>query len=135
MKNLVLPNRSSEEIREVFNNVKPNDKLVKVSYLSWGGEYSFKIVTVIKRTPKGSIRLDNGELLKYMPSNYYLLDEQIEKFMELTLLEKEVMSLLFDIDRSRTEFKKILDEDTALKLKDLLGDMVETIKSNKKLHI
>lgn len=135
MKNLVLPNRSSEEIREVFNNVKPNDKLVKVSYLSWGDEYSFKIVTVVKRTPKGSIRLDNGELLKYMPSNYYLLDEQIEKFMELTLLEKEVMSLLFDIDRSRTEFKKILDEDTALKLKDLLGDMVETIKSNKKLHI
>lgn len=125
MKDLKLPKVSDEERQKIWDNLKPNDKLVCIEHNNWSDDYHIKYFTVVKRTPKGSVRLHNGELLKYFYSSYYIVTNEVEEWIRKIQLEKEVMSLLSEADRNRRDFKENLNCDDAVKLKEILERIVE----------
>jgi len=120
MKDLSLPIMSKDEREEMWNNLKEGDTLVYIDYSHWGDDHNIRYYKVIKKTGKGSIRLDNGELLKYFNSNYHILTEELKTWIINIELEKDIMNLLYYVDRDKKYFKSNLEYEDALKLKEIL---------------
>lgn len=120
MKDLKLPKRSKEEENEIFKNLKPGDKLVKIERSHWYiNDYRIGYYTVKNKTPKGSIRFTNGDLLKYLPSDFYLPFE-VEDWLSKKSIENEIMDYLFKIDKDKEDFKDNLEYQDAVELNKLL---------------
>lgn len=128
MKDLKFPTMSEEEEKKVWDNLKPNDKLVCIERSNWGGHYYIREHTILRRTPKGNIRLDNNELLKYLPSNYFPISEELKKCIKLIILEEKVMNLLYEANRAEEKFKLNLNYEDAIELKSILGRTINLIK-------
>lgn len=129
MKDLELPEISDKERQNIWENLKPNDKIVGIQRSGWSGEsYYIGYHTIIKRTPKGSIRLENGELLKYFPSNYYIMTDELKEWMRKIKLEESLMNLLYELDRDKKYFKDNLTYEDTIKLTEILERTVN--KSN-----
>ncbi|MBN3365639.1 hypothetical protein EXN00_16660 [Clostridium botulinum] len=121
MKDLKLPIMSDEAKQKAWNNLKPNDKLACIEHCGIGlDDYYIKYFTIVKKTPKGNIRLDNGELLKSLYSDYYIVTDELLECINKIQLEESVMSLLHEVGRNKRGFKSNLEYKDAIKLKDLL---------------
>lgn len=120
MKEFKLPIINEEERKIQWDNLKTNDKIVSIERNYWGDNYSFKYYTIVNKTPKGSVRLNNGQLLKAFYSNYYIITDELEDCIKNIELENAIMSLLFDVDRDRKKFKSNLEYEDAVKLKEIL---------------
>lgn len=69
-------NRTNEEMQELEKSLVVGQELIKFHYNNWFCRWEWYGVRVKNITPKGRIRLDNGELLDYLPSNYYRVDDE-----------------------------------------------------------
>jgi len=120
MKDLKLPKQSNKERECIWNGLKENDTLVGISHNHWGDNYIINYYKVIKKTPKGSVRLNNDTLLKNFPSNYHILTEELQVWINKIQLEKDIINILDNIDRDKSYFKENLEYEDALKLKEIL---------------
>jgi len=120
MMELKIPLISEEDRQKQWDNLKPNDKLISVTTGGWDNDYYFKNHIVIKKTPTGSIRLDNGDLLKSFISRYYIPTIELKEFIEKTRLEAKVLQLLFEVDRNKRKFKANMSYEDALRLLETL---------------
>lgn len=131
MKNNSLPVMGNEERKEVWSSLKQGDVLVEISWNSWGDRYYIKQHEVKKRTPKGWIRLDNGELLKEFNSNYHAITNELTEWFEKIKLEEDLLNFMnLDIMRNKREFKSNLSFEDAKLLKEIFErTLPEEIKS------
>lgn len=120
MKDFKLPEMNKEERQIIWDNLKAGDKLIKFGVGGWDNDWYYSVRTVSKKTSAGSIRLDDGELLKVFFPSYYLIIEEINECVKQIKLQNEVMQLLFNIDRDKKKFKSKLTYEDASALKDLL---------------
>ena len=126
MKDLGMRRYTEEESKNIWENLMPGDTLVKFERCGWAGdEYYITVRKVEKKTPKGSVRLDNGNLLKYLPSDTYLATEEVFEWAKKIQLEKELMTLLYEIDRNKKTVRSNLDYDTALQLKEIFENLLK----------
>jgi hypothetical protein len=124
MKDVSFPPLSKEEREEIWNNLKPNDLLISVASSGWSNEQTIVCHRVSKRTPKGSIRLENGVLLTSL-GNYFLDNEELRRKIACVKLEKEVMYLLYKANKDDRKFKSNLCYEDALKLKEILEKVLK----------
>lgn len=120
MKDLNLPKLSSEERKQIWDNLKPNDILVSIELTKWGNEYYIQYFKIIRKTSKGSLRLDNGELITAFYSNLYLLTDELKECIRKIELEKELFHLFYEIDTNKKSFKANLNYENAVNLKCII---------------
>lgn len=128
MKDLKLPIYTQEEREQMWDSLNEGDKIVRIEWKQWNNGYDITIYNIIKKTPKGSLRLDNNKLIKSFEGVYYVLNDDIKCFISSYKLEKDVMSLLFNVQSNKREFKNNLTVDSALELKELLSDIMKDIQ-------
>ena len=128
MKGLKLPVYTQEESEQMWNSLNGGDKIIKIEWSHWNNDYDITIYNIIKKTPKGSLRLDNNKLIKSFEGVYYVLNDDIKCFMCSCKLEKDVMSLLSKVQSNKREFKNNLTVDSALELKELLSNIIKDIQ-------
>jgi len=124
MKDFKLPRLSKEERQIQWDNLKIGDKLACFSSGGWNRDLYVKYYTVIKKTPKGSIRLSNGDLLKSFVSDYFIVTGEVKECVKKIMLEDEIFSLLYEINSHKGDLKKNMNYEDALILKGLLKKMV-----------
>lgn len=124
MKDLKLPTFTNEEREQMWNDLKVGDILVDLDYNHWSDGYNIKQYTIVKRTNKGSLRLHNGDLLKFFYSNYYVLNEELQQIIEKIKLEDDINTLMFYAQRDKKSFKENLEYEDAKKLKEILDKCV-----------
>ncbi|MBO0561549.1 hypothetical protein EXQ37_18315 [Clostridium botulinum] len=120
MKGLKLPEMSKEERKKAWNDLKANDIIVEIEHNFWGDLWIIKQRKVIRRTPKGYIRLDNGVLLKNFESGYHIITEDFKKWYSKVKLEKNLFDLFHETLRNKKILKNNLEYEDALKLKEIL---------------
>lgn len=120
MKDLKLPVMTKDEREVIWNNLKEGDNLVEIEWNSWGDSYTVRNRKIIKRTVKGSIRLDNNELLKHFESKYYLVTEELKNWYDKIEMEESLFTLFNKASRDKKVFKENLTYDDVLKLKKIL---------------
>lgn len=120
MKDLKLPEMSREERNRAWRELNVDDIIVEIEYSPWANSHSVKERKVVRRTPKGFIRLDNDVLLKRFEYEYYTITKELEEWFEKIKLEEEIMSLVSQVYRDKRNFKSNLDYTDALKLKEIL---------------
>lgn len=128
MKGLKLPVYTQEESEQMWNSLNEGDKIIKIEWSHWNNDYDITIYNIIKKTPKGSLRLDNNKLIKSFEGVYYVLNDDIKCFMCSYKLEKDVMSLLSKVQSNKRDFKNNLTLDSALELKELLSNIMKDIQ-------
>lgn len=128
MKGLKLPVYTQEESEQMWNSLNEGDKIIKIEWSHWNNDYDIIIYNIIKKTPKGSLRLDNNKLIKSFEGVYYVLNDDIKCFMCSYKLEKDVMSLLSKVQSNKRDFKNNLTLDSALELKELLSNIMKDIQ-------
>lgn len=124
MKGLKLPRYTSEQENEMWNSLNQGDKIAEIEWNYWRSGYYIAIHTILKRTPKGNLRLENGELIKSFENRYYVINDDIKCFIYNNKLEEDIMELLYNIDRDKKKFKENLTVEYALELKDLLSKIM-----------
>lgn len=124
MKDLKLPTFTNEQREQMWNDLKVGDILVSMDYNIWNDSYNIKQYTIVKRTSKGSLRLNNGDLLKFFASNYYVLNEELQEIIEKIKLEDNINTLIFYAQRDKKAFKNNLEYEDAKKLKEILDKCV-----------
>lgn len=107
MKDLKLPTFTNEEREQMWNDLKVGDVLVDLDYNHWSDGYNIKQYTIVKRTNKGSLRLHNGDLLRFFYSSYYVLNEELQQIIEKIKLEDDINTLMFYAQRDKNYSKKI----------------------------
>ncbi|CAM2951317.1 hypothetical protein HAHI6034_05655 [Hathewaya histolytica] len=127
MKGLKFPEMNKEEREKSWNDLKANDIIVEIEHDLWSGLRIIKQRKVIKRTPKGYIRLDNGVLLKSFGA-YHIITEDFKKWYAKVKLEENLISLIHQIIRDKKVFKNNLEYEDALKLKEILERTLNNIK-------
>lgn len=125
MKDLRLPKYTNEQREEMWNSLQEGDKIVQIEWNHWTNSYFNKTYDIIKRTPKGSLRLNDGTLLKHFESKFYILNDDIENFLYKNNLEKEIMDMLCKVDSNKKKFKDNLTLENALKIKEILNEIME----------
>ena len=128
MKDLKLPVYTQEESEQMWNSLNEGDKIIKIEWSHWNNDYDITIYNIIKKTTKGSLRLDNNKLIKSFEGVYYVLNDDIKCFMCSCKLEKDVMSLLSKVQSNKRDFKNNLTLDSALELKELLSNIMKDIQ-------
>ena len=128
MKDLKLPVYTQEEREQMWNSLNEGDEIIKIEWSHWNNDYDITIYNIIKKTPKGSLRLDNNKLIKSFEGVYYVLNDDIKCFICSCKLEKDVMSLLSKVQSNKREFKNNLTVDSALELKELLSNIMKDIQ-------
>lgn len=128
MKGLKLPVYTQEEREQMWNSLNEGDEIVRIEWSHWNNDYDITIYNIIKKTPKGSLRLDNNKLIKSFEGVYYVLNDDIKCFMCSCKLEKDVMSLLSKVQSNKRDFKNNLTVDSALELKELLSNIMKDIQ-------
>lgn len=125
MKDLKLPEMSNEESARAFRELKENDTIVEVEKPVWGS-WHIREHKVMRITPKGFIRLDNGELLKYLEYGYHIPTKEFQEWFSKIKLEYEVFRLLNKAAREESrKFKNNLEYEDALKLKEILEKILK----------
>lgn len=124
MKDLKLPIFTDEERNKIWNDLKAGDVLVNMDYNIWNDSYDIKQCTIVKRTDKGSLRLDSGTLLKFFSSNYYVLNDELQQIIDKIKLEDDIDTLIFYAQKNKKSFKNNLDYEDAKKLKEILDKCV-----------
>ena len=81
MKGLKLPVYTQEEMEQMWNSLNEGDKIVRIEWRHWNDVYDITIYNIIKKTPKGSLRLDNNKLIKSFEGVYYVLNDDIKCFI------------------------------------------------------
>ncbi|NFB55926.1 hypothetical protein EXM89_07465 [Clostridium botulinum] len=125
MKGLKFPEMSKEEREKAWNNLKANDIIVEIEHNYWNNLWIIKQRKVIKRTPKGSIRLDNKVLLKYFESGYHIVIEDLKEWYSKVKLEENLISLFHETLRNKKILKNNLEYEDALKLKEILERILD----------
>ncbi|KOY66104.1 hypothetical protein [Clostridium sporogenes] len=125
MKGLKFPEMSKEEREKAWNNLKANDIIVEIEHNYWNNLWIIKQRKVIKRTPKGSIRLDNKVLLKYFESGYHIVTEDLKEWYSKVKLEENLISLFHETLRNEKILKNNLEYEDALKLKEILERILD----------
>lgn len=120
MKGLKLPEMSKEERKKAWNDLKANDIIVEIEHNYWSDLWIIKQRKVIKRTPKGYIRLDNGVLLRNFESGYHIITEDFKKWYAKVKLEENLINLFHETVRNKKILKNNLEYEDALKLKEIL---------------
>ena len=120
MKDLKLPIYTEDQRFEMWDSLKEGDKILEIEWNYWGNDYHIRTHNIIKRTPKGSLRLGNGELIKSFESKYYVINDDIKMFLYNNKLEEDVMRLLYEVNSDKKKFKDNLTTEYALELKELL---------------
>lgn len=128
MKDLKLPIYTQEERDQMWNSLNEGDKIVRIEWKHWNDGYDITSYNIIKKTPKGSLRLDNNKLIKNFEGVYYVLNDDIKCFICSCKLEKDVMRLLSKVQSNKREFKNNLTVDSALELKELLSNIMKDIQ-------
>lgn len=122
MKDLKVPEMSIEEREKEWAKLKENNILVRIDYNYWSDGYNVKQFRVVKRTPKGFIRLDNGELLKEFSPNYHIVTEELKEWCEKIKLEEEIYCYInLYIPRNKKAFKNNLSYEDAVKLQEIFN--------------
>ena len=124
MLGMKLPTISEEDRKSQWDNLKVNDELISFNTGGWDSDYYIKIHKVIKKTPTGSIRLDNGELLKTFYSKYYIFTDELGECIKKIRLQDDVTHLLFEVDRAKRKFKENMSYEDALRLKETLSKII-----------
>jgi hypothetical protein len=120
MKDLKLPIISKEEREVIWNNLKEGDTLVEIEWNSWGDSYTVRNRKIIKRTAKGSIRLDNNELLKHLESKYYVVTDELKTWYNIIEVEENLFTLFNKASRDKKYFKNNLTYEDIFNLKEIL---------------
>ncbi|APH22889.1 hypothetical protein [Clostridium botulinum] len=120
MKGLKLPEISKEERKKAWNDLKANDIIVEIEHNYWGDLWIIKQRKVIKRTPKGYIRLDNGVLLRNFGDRYHIVTEDLKEWYSKVKLEENLINLFHETLRNKKILKNNLKYEDALKLKEIL---------------
>lgn len=120
---------SREERDKAWRELNVDDIIVEIEYSTWTSSHSVKERKVVRRTPKGFIRLDNDVLLKRFESAYYTITKELKEWYEKIKLEEEIMSLVSQIYRDKRNFKSNLDHMDALKLKEILEKTINSSQS------
>lgn len=120
MKGLKFPEMSNEERKKAWNDLKANDIIVEIEHNYWSDLWIIKQRKVIKRTPKGYIRLDNGVLLRNFESVYHIITEDFKKWYVKVKLEENLINLFHETVRNKKILKNNLEYEDALKLKEIL---------------
>lgn len=128
MKDLKLPIYTQEERDQMWNSLNEGDKIVRIEWKHWNDGYDITSYNIIKKTPKGSLRLDNNKLIKNFEGVYYVLNDDIKCFICSCKLEKDVMRLLSKVQSNKREFQNNLTVDSALELKELLSNIMKDIQ-------
>lgn len=124
MKGLKLPTYTEEQKNEMWNSLGEGDKIVEIEWNRWRNDYYIRTHNIIKRTPKGSLRLENGELIKSFESKYYIINDDIKCFVYNNKLEEDVMGLIYKVNSDKKKFKDNLTVEYALELKELLSKII-----------
>jgi hypothetical protein len=115
-----LPVMSNEERKKIWQNLNTDNILVHIETNYFGDSYNIRQYKVVKRTPKGYIRLDNGELLKEFYSCYHVVTDELKDWFEKVKLEEDVWKMIhLDIPRNKREFKNNLSYEDAKLLQDI----------------
>ena len=125
MKEFKLPVYSYEERQEIFNNLKVGDELIRIDFNIWELRHCFNTVKVIRKTPKGKLRLSDNELIENLPDKYFIENEEIRKLKQLNELEEKVKNAIGVIYRKKySEFFKELEEKDAIKLIEIFSKYI-----------
>lgn len=124
MKDFKLPIMSDEDRQKAWDNLKPNDKIACIEKIRWNDEYYIRYFTIVKKTAKGNIRLDNGELLKELYSKYYIITDELKECIRKIELEEKVVYLFHEATRHERNFKSNLNYEDAINLKKILERLV-----------
>ena len=91
MKEIKLPQLSQEDKNEIFKNLKKGDELYEIKRRYWNYGWSVTIVKVKNITPKGRIRLSNGDLIDSLPHGYYLKNDEVKTLIQKINLEEAII--------------------------------------------
>lgn len=126
MKDLNFPQMSNEERARAFRELKENDTIVEVDRGGWSDALHIRERKVVRRTPKGFIRLNNGELLKHLEYGYHIPTKEFQEWFSKIKLEYEVFRLLNKAAREESrKFKNNLEYEDALKIKEILEKILK----------
>ena len=64
-------------------------------------------------------------MIKYLPHDIYLESEEVFEWAKKIHLEREVMNLLYEIDRDKKTFRSNLDYNTSLQLKEIFENLLK----------
>lgn len=128
MKDLELPQLTNEEKDNIFKSLKKDDVLYDVEWNRWSNEYRIRELKVRNRTPKGFIRLDNGDLIKCLPYGYYIPSVEFNNWYRKNKLQEEVIKKMNYLPRETKTFIKNLEYEDALTLKIILNNIFKDVK-------
>lgn len=132
MKDNKIPVMSKEEREKVWNELKAGDLILKIDWNTWGQRYNVSYMDIVKRTPKGWLRLNNGELLKEFYSDYYIITDEIKEWIRKIELEEDLLTFMnLNIMRNKKEFKENLSYEDAQLLKEIFK---RTLKEESEKH-
>lgn len=128
MKDLELPQLTDEEKNNIFKSLKKDDVLYDVKWNVFTNRYSITELKVKNRTPKGFIRLDSGNLLKWLPYGYYIPSIEFNNWYRKNKLQEEVIKKMNYLPRETKTFIKNLEYEDALTLKIILNNIFRDVK-------
>jgi hypothetical protein len=125
MKDNKLPLMSDEDREKAWKELKEGDTLAYIEWSYWNDKYIIRYLKVVKRTAKGSIRLENQTLLKTFNSEYHVITCKLNNWIQKIRLEEEIMNLMYAADRDKKEFKNNLTYEDAKALKEILERVLQ----------
>lgn len=124
MKDLNLPKYTEQQIQNIWDNLKENDVLVCIERNTWSKLYDITYYKVKNKTPKGNIRLTNGDLIKDLYSNCYLLDNDLKLCINKINLEIKTYNLIHEIYINKSDILKNLEYERIVQLEKILSKIV-----------
>jgi len=128
MKDLKLPQLTNEERDNIFKSLNKDDMLYDVEWSIYINRYIIRELKVKNRTPKGFIRLDNADLLKYLPSSYYIPSVEFNNWYRKNKLQEEVLKKMNYLPKETETFIKNLEYEDAVTLKIILNNIFKDVK-------
>lgn len=130
MKDLKFPHMSREERAKAFKELQVGDTIAEIKSYGWNNDYYVISRKIIRKTPKGYLRLDDGMLLKnFYISVYFTLTDKFKEWSKNNLLENDTWDLINKVSRNERDFRKNITCEDALKLKEILERTLE-VKGN-----
>ena len=124
MKDFKLPIISEENRKKIWDNLKTGDKLISFEHGGWDNDLYIRNYIVVKKTPSGSVRLNNNILLKTFHSSLFIESNELTDCISKIKLQEEVMRLLFEVNRNKRKFKENLRYEDTIKLKEILENVI-----------
>lgn len=129
MKDFKIPELSDKERNDIFKSLKAGDELISISYSTWNCVYSIRTVKVKNVTTKGNVRLENNDLLKYLPNGCYPKDNtDVQECIKKISMENKVLNNMNHILRETKAFTNNLEYEDAVILNNILSKIFKDVK-------